>query len=146
MTNIIKLLVIITSFFFVGQGIAQDKGIKFFEGTWEEALAESKKQNKPIFLDAYASWCGPCKMMAKNTFTKEKAGTYFNEHFINVKMDMEKGEGVMMSKQLQITAYPTLFFINSEGRILAKSIGYHTARALVDVGEQVSQLTKEAAE
>ena len=40
------------------------KGIEFFDGTWEEAVALSEKEGKPIFLDAYASWCGPCKMIA----------------------------------------------------------------------------------
>ena len=46
-----------------------------------------------IFLDAYASWCGPCKMLQKNVFTKKAVGDFYNSKFINVKMDMEKGEG-----------------------------------------------------
>ncbi len=36
------------------------QGIEFFKGTWEEALAEAKKQDKILFVDAYAKWCGPC--------------------------------------------------------------------------------------
>ena len=46
-----------------------DEGIKFFQGSWSDALKKSDKSDKLIFLDAYAAWCGPCKMMAKNTFT-----------------------------------------------------------------------------
>ena len=142
MKHSIKLIALV-SFLFLGMQLkAQDKGIQFFEGTWEQALEESQKQGKPIFLDAYASWCGPCKMMAKNVFTKEKTGTYYNANFINVKMDMEKGEGPALSNQLRITAYPTLFFINGKGEVIAKSIGYHTPSALVDVGVQVLQKLK----
>ncbi len=42
--------------------------IEFFHGTWQEGLQEAKKTGKPIFVDAYAKWCGPCKRMAKTTF------------------------------------------------------------------------------
>ncbi len=142
MKHTMKLFALFALLLIGVKGNAQDKGIKFFQGTWEEALTESKNQNKPIFLDAYASWCGPCKMMAKNTFTKEKAGEYFNANFINVKMDMEKGEGPALSHKLGITAYPTLFFIDDKGKVFAKSIGYHTASALVDIGIQALELNK----
>ena len=60
---------------------AQD-GIEFFKGTWEEALAEAKAQDKIIFMDAYAVWCGPCKRMAATVFTDKKVGKFYNENFI----------------------------------------------------------------
>ena len=55
------------------------EGIQFHKGTWAEALALAKKDNKFIFLDVYASWCGPCKQLKKRTFSNDKVGTYFNE-------------------------------------------------------------------
>ena len=57
-------------------------GIQFFTGTWDEALEKAKEENKLIFLDAYASWCGPCKRMSKSVFTDEKVGEFFNANFI----------------------------------------------------------------
>ena len=74
-------------------------GIKFFEGSWEEVLAEAKKQNKPVFVDAYTSWCGPCKWMAKNIFTLESIGEFFNKNFVNYKFNMEKGEGPAFARK-----------------------------------------------
>jgi len=113
------------------------KGIQFFEGTWKEALKESKKTGKPIFMDAYTSWCGPCKMMAKRVFTNENVGNFYNENFINIKMDMEKGEGPVLAKKYGVTAYPTLFFINADGAQIGKSIGFHNTSQIVSIGEQI---------
>ena len=73
---------------FVSQGFSQ--GIEFFHGSWEEALEEAKKQEKVIFIDAFATWCGPCKRMAREVFPNEKVGEFYNRHFINMKLDMEK--------------------------------------------------------
>ena len=96
----------------------EKKGIEFFDGTWEEALALAKKDHKIIFVDAYASWCGPCKRMAKNVFTDEEVGKVYNRHFINVKMDMEKGKGPEFAQKYGVSSYPTLFFIDEEAQVV----------------------------
>ena len=49
-----------------------EDGINFFKGTFKEAKALAAKEHKIIFMDAYTSWCGPCKRMAKNVFTDKK--------------------------------------------------------------------------
>lgn len=99
-------------------------GINFFHGTWEEALAKAKEEDKLIFLDAYATWCGPCKRMAKNVFPQAELSTVFNENFINYKMDMEKGVGPALAKKLKLEAYPTLYFLDANTDLVSKSIGY----------------------
>ncbi|MEO0469894.1 MAG: thioredoxin family protein, partial [Bacteroidota bacterium] len=63
-------------------------GIKFFEGSWDDALAKAKKEKKVVFVDAYTDWCGPCKAMARNTFPNDDVGEFFNKHFINYKYNM----------------------------------------------------------
>lgn len=111
-------------------------GIEFFTGSWPDALAKSGKNDKLIFLDAYAAWCGPCKLMAKNTFTEEEVGTFFNENFINVKMDMEKHEeGPRLSRKFQLTAYPSLYFIDKNEKVVHFALGYHKPNQLIAVGK-----------
>lgn len=101
----------------------ENEGIKFKNISFTDALAEAKATNKLIFIDAYAVWCGPCKWMEANTFTDQKVGEFFNENFINLKIDMEKGEGPGIAKKYQVSAYPTMFFIDGKGKVVHRIIG-----------------------
>jgi thioredoxin 1 len=112
-------------------------GIQFHKGTWAEALALAKKNNKLIFLDIYASWCGPCKKLKKRTFSSDKVGTYFNEHFINVSLDGEEGEGVTVSSKYNVSSYPSLFFIDGDGKIISKAEGFLNANEIIQFGKTV---------
>lgn len=108
-----------------------NEGMIFTEGTFAEICAKSKKEKKNIFFDAYASWCGPCKLLKRDVFTTKTAGDFFNKNFINVAMDMEKGEGAALAPAFQISAYPTLLILNHKGEIIAKSVGYQKAEDLI---------------
>ena len=116
------LLLFTVTVLFVSESSAA--GIRFVENkSWNEILAQAKREKKLIFLDAYATWCGPCKYLQKNVFTDDEVGTYYNSTFINVKMDMEAGEGIELAERYNVTSYPTLFFINGDGKLVHKSVG-----------------------
>lgn len=110
------------------------EGIRFIEGDWKTALAEAKKQKKMIFLDAYASWCGPCKLLKSKTFIDKSAGDFFNTNYINVAVDMEKGDGPALARQYGVNAYPTLIITDSLGTILTYTKGYISPEQLIDFG------------
>lgn len=112
------------------------QGIDFFHGTWEEALAEAEKQEKIIFVDAYAVWCGPCKRMAKEVFTDEKVGEFYNKNFINLKMDMEKAESTSFRKNHSVSAYPTLFYIDYSGELVMQVKGARQVDDFINLGKQ----------
>ena len=106
--------------------------ISFFNGTWEEALKQGEKKKKIVFVDAFTDWCGPCKMMAAQTFTNTDVGEFFNNNFINVQLDMEKGEGPAFAKTYRINAYPTLLFINpNDKEIVHKVLGFRNGDQFV---------------
>jgi thioredoxin 1 len=112
-----------------------EPGIRFIEADWDKALAEAKKQHKLIFLDAYASWCGPCKLLKKNTFPDKEAGEFFNANYINVAIDMEKGDGPALGEKYAVNAYPTLIITDADGNILTYTKGYLNPKQLIDFGE-----------
>ncbi len=107
-------------------------GIQFQDLSLDEAKALAKKKKKVIFIDAYASWCGPCKMLDKNTFSDASVGTYFNDKFINVKIDCEKhADGKTVLTTYSVSAYPTLLWIDSEGNLVKKEVGYKSPEQLL---------------
>lgn len=103
------------------------QGIAFSEGTWADILNKAKEERKPIFVDAYTVWCGPCKKMSKEVFTQTSVGAYFNETFVSYKMDMEKGEGIAFAKKYDVSAFPTFLYFDKNGELLNRSIGYKEA-------------------
>lgn len=110
--------------------------IKFLENpTWATVLEQAKKDNKMIFLDAYATWCGPCKQMDAETYTNQAVADYYNANFINVKYDMEKGEGAMLADRYYVSAYPNLVFISPEGVMLHKGVGFLAADDFLALGK-----------
>ena len=111
------------------------QGIEFFEGSWQEALDAAKSENKIIFVDAYTDWCGPCKRMAAQVFPTKEAGDFFNEKFINYKMNMEKGEGPTFAQKYPVRAYPTLMFIDFDGTKVHQKVGAQSTASLVELGK-----------
>jgi thioredoxin 1 len=108
----------------------EKKEIKFTTQQWAQTLQLAKEKQQLIFVDAYASWCGPCKELKSQTFTDPKVAVYFNKNFVNVSLDMEKGEGVKFAEKYEVDSYPTLLLINGDGNIVAKSEGFLDAAQL----------------
>lgn len=118
-----------------------------------EALAAQQKVPKKIFMDAYTEWCGPCKMLDKNTLQHPKVAAYLNTHFYPVKFNAEGTEKItyqgfeytnpnydprrkgrnsqhFLANALKISAYPTLVFFDEEGKLIAPVVGYKTPQQL----------------
>ena len=108
---------------------SKTKGVQFEKiDKISEATTKAKNQGKLIFVDLYATWCAPCKMMDRDVFTDKQIGKLFNENFINLKIDGEKGNGPNIIAIYGVTVYPTLLFLDDKGRVLERKEGaaYHT--------------------
>jgi thiol-disulfide isomerase/thioredoxin len=122
MKKIITIL-LITILFITNSLIGQNRSISFIEKPWAEILKTAQKEQKMIFLDAYTTWCGPCKWMAANIFTNDTVADFYNKNFICSHFDMEKGEGLELAKTYHVKAYPTLLFLTPAGEIVHIRVG-----------------------
>lgn len=132
MSKTILIIIGLSASVFLG---AQNRSIKFEHSAWKDIKAKAKKENKLIFVDAFTTWCGPCKQMAKTVFTNDTAADYYNAHFVNAKIDMEKGEGPEIAKQYNVACYPNLLFIDGDGNLVHRTAGSMSVPMFVGLGK-----------
>jgi thioredoxin-related protein len=123
----------------IAQGYTQNDaihGISFEQGlSWSELIQKAKEENKYIFVDCYATWCGPCKWMDKNVYPNDSVGAYMNEHFVSVRLQMDTGkqdDGKVrgyystaheIKQNYHVGSYPTYLFFSPEGSAVHKAVG-----------------------
>ncbi|MDY8136835.1 thioredoxin family protein [Aquimarina sp. 2201CG5-10] len=121
--------------------------------TMNEALEAQKNEPKKIFMDVYTDWCGPCKLLDKNTFHNKDVVEYVNKNFYAVKFNAEGTEEVrynnftytnpnykpgkkgrnsqhFFANALKITGYPSMVFFDEKGNLIAPVVGYKTPQQL----------------
>jgi len=111
--------------------------IDFQKGTWVEIQAKAKKEKKKIFIDAFATWCGPCKKMDANTFSNNEVGEFFNKHFVCYKLDMESPEGRKFGMQYPVGSYPTFLFFDEKINKIAEFKGYRDAVNFLAIAKDI---------
>lgn len=117
-----------------------EEGIQFHKGSWEEALESAKNQNKTIFIDAYAVWCGPCKMMEKDVFVLPEVASYYNNNFINYKLDVDIE--IELAEKFKIEAMPTFLFADAEGNVIYQRTGALSSDGFLNLGKEALEIPK----
>jgi thioredoxin-related protein len=128
--------------------IVEAQGIKFeYNLSWEQIKAKAKVENKYIFLDAVASWCGPCKLMSKEVFPDSSLTQFFTQNFVacQIQIDVSAGDSEeiknlysdsrLLKKQLDIQAFPSLFFFSPNGVLVHKALGFRDAKGMLSLGK-----------
>lgn len=96
---------------------------------------EAKRQRKLIFIDFYTDWCALCKRMDAEIFPDKMVGELYNNLFINLKVNAEKGEGVMLARDFGVRAYPTWVFKDETGHAIFRGIDFMLAKEFIDLGK-----------
>lgn len=120
---------------FAGAAKAQTGGIRFENSTWQETREKAIKERKLIFADFYTEWCGPCLSMAEEVFPLMEIGNFYNTHFVNVKVDAEKGEGKSLREKYKVASYPTFLFVDPQsGEVVHRSSSRQEAETFLFTG------------
>lgn len=115
------------------------KGMEFFHGAFEDALALAEVEDKLVFVDVYTTWCGPCIVMQESVFPLPEVGEYFNARFVNYKLDAENEDqnGPEIAAIYDINVYPTYLILDSEGKELNRASSSMTGEQFVTMVSQM---------
>src|SRR5215213_8344637 len=120
--------------YFFTSAISFSQGIVFDSSNYNTALLRAKNENKYIFLDAYTSWCLPCKIIEKEVFAAKEVSDVYQPKFISLKVDMEKGEGIELRKKFNVNSFPTLIYLNSSGQVVNKVSSALSKEQFIELG------------
>ncbi len=102
--------------------------VPFLEGRpFAEVLRRARAEKKPIMVDLYATWCGPCKLLDRSTFADEEFGAWAKRTLVSAKIDAEKGEGRRLARRYAIHSFPTVLFLDPSGDELDRLMGAYDA-------------------
>lgn len=149
-----KLLLVIIS---MVTGTAYGQGINFENlPGWKEVLMKAKNEKKAIFVDAFTTWCGPCKQMDKQVFPQKEVGDFFNANFISFKLQMDQtakddalvkaryADAKMFEQTYKISAYPCYLFFDPEGKLIHKATGGGLKAAdFIEIGKEALDPAKQ---
>lgn len=109
--------------------------VNFIEVTTLEEMQEARKkasdQMLMVFVDVYATWCGPCKLMDKEVYTDPSVAEYMNANFVSVRMDGETDYGRKYAAEQKLEGYPSMFIFSDDGEPISKVVGFTPAEKLV---------------
>ncbi len=135
-TNILFLLLFVTT-------LTLNAQVEFIEvESFEQMKAVQKKasdQMLMLYVDVYATWCGPCKMMDSEVYTDQSVADYMNAHYVSVRMDGESDWGRIYASEQQLEGYPSMFIFSDDGERVSKIVGFTPAEELIGSLKSVNE-------
>ena len=129
--------ILFTLLLVIGVAVAANAQVRFTDKNLDAVREEATQQNKLVFIDLYATWCGPCKNMERNVFSQPEVGDFMAQHFIAAKYDIDKPTGSALAKKYGIRSIPTFLIFDTDGTMLGQITGGMPADDFIRAVEEI---------
>jgi thioredoxin-related protein len=136
--------------------VGEGSGIIWVDNlNWQQVLKKAKKEKKYIFVDCFATWCGPCKKMDQDVYANDSVGSLLNAKYISVKVQMDSTKvdneytrswyktAKEMGSTYRVAAFPTFLFFSPDGKIVYKDFGYKIPNKFMQVAQDALTPSKQ---
>lgn len=106
--------------------------VKFEDKTTDALREMAIKQQKLVFIDLYATWCPPCRMMERDVFSRKDVGDFMAKYFVAAKYDVDKTTGRELMRRYGEGSIPLYLVFDTQGELLGRILGGSKAETFMD--------------
>jgi len=120
LVSLVALLLISAAGCVINSGGAESKVNWVYD--WDEAKSMAQSENKPIMIDFYADWCGPCRQLDKDTYSDDALSAFLNENLVCLKINVDKNK--TLASNYKIVSIPAIVFVSPDGTEIGRWVGF----------------------
>lgn len=113
-------------------GTAAQAQVRFETKSTDAVREIAVKQGKPVFIDLYATWCPPCRLMEREVFSRKDVGEFMQKRFVSAKYDVDKTTGRELMQRYGSGAIPLYLVFDTDGELLGRIEGASDAETFMD--------------
>jgi thioredoxin-related protein len=101
---------------------------------WDRGLEEARTSGRPVLVDVYTDWCGWCRRMKAEVYSRAEIRDYLADHFVVVSLNAEASDPARyegraytsrsLAARFGVSGYPTTVFLKADGGHLVNVPGY----------------------
>ena len=113
------------------ESVATDTTMQFREVNYSQIFEIAKQEQKDVLLYFCFYGCGPCKKMENTTFKNKKVIEFIDSNYVSFKVNIGKDYGIEINKNYHIKQFPAFIFLDAEGKLIHKIIGFYEPKEFI---------------
>lgn len=116
--------------------------------TWDRGLEEARISGRPVLVDVYTDWCGSCRRMKAEVYSRAEIRDYLDDRFVVVTLNAEGSDAARyegraftsrsLAARFGVSGYPTTVFLQPDGDHVVNVPGYVDAARFLQVLRYIS--------